>query len=58
MDILSNRQLMLSVEDLIKEIDDGKLVIESLNPVKASVLVSELEMSGMEVSWTQGAINE
>ena len=58
MDILSNRQLMLSVEDLIKEIDDGKLLIESLNPVKASVLVSELEMSGMEVSWTQGAINE
>lgn len=58
MDILSNRQLMLSVEDLIKEIEDGILVIESLNPVKASVIVSELEMSGMEVSWTQGAINE
>ena len=57
-DILADEKLMLSVEEILRGIEEGKLLLRNLNPVKASILVIEIEKSGMSVQWRQSALNE
>lgn len=57
-DVLEDRKLMLSVEELLAEVNEGRLLIRNLNPVKASVIVAGLHNSGLNVEWSQHALNE
>ena len=57
-DVLSDKKLLLSVESLFSAITNGELVIDGLNPVKASMIVSGLYNTGLDVTWSQEAINE
>lgn len=57
-EVLEDRKLMLSPEELMLEIDNGELLIEKLNPVKTAVIVAGLHNSGLKVLWSQHALNE
>jgi hypothetical protein len=57
-EVLSDRKLLLSVEDLMAEVHEGNLEITGLNPIKASVIVAGLFNTKLKIKWSQSAINE
>lgn len=57
-EVLSDRKLLLSVEDLMDTIMDGSMEITDLNPVKASVIVAGLHNTKLKIKWSQSALNE
>lgn len=55
LDALSDPKFQWDAKAMLKEIKMGKLKLEGLNPVKASVLVDRLQEIPVKVSWTQHA---
>ena len=57
-EVLEDRKLLLSTEEVFRTLREGTVKIENLNPIKAAVIVSSLYNSGLEVSWRQIGILE
>jgi hypothetical protein len=53
LDALSDPKFQWDSKEMFKKIKMGKLILENLNPVKASILVHRLQALPVKVSWTQ-----
>lgn len=51
--ILEQRRFGLNVEGIKKELKDGEVTLKQLNPVVASVLLSQLRDLDIQISWRQ-----
>lgn len=54
--MLEDSRLGLDAEAIIKKIDSGVASIESIGPVKASIIVNRMRETLLTVSWTQVSI--
>jgi hypothetical protein len=50
---LNDAKFQWDAKELLKQIKMGRLLLENLNPVKASVLIHRLQDVPVKVSWTQ-----
>ncbi|MCB0355688.1 MAG: hypothetical protein KDD40_01705 [Bdellovibrionales bacterium] len=53
---LSNSRLKLNVDEIMAQIKSGHIVISKLNPVKAFIIVHELQTLPVEIYWEQNDI--
>lgn len=56
-DALDDPKFQWDARELLKKIKLGRLQLENLNPVKASVLVHRLQSVPVKVSWTQNVFS-
>lgn len=56
-EILDDSKFQWDSKDLLKKVKMGKLKIENLTPVKASVLVQRLQNLSVKVSWVQNVFS-
>ena len=55
---LTDRKFLWDVEGIMRTIDSGCLVIESLTPLKAAIFIERIKGLPLEVRWEQSAINK
>jgi hypothetical protein len=55
---LTDRKFLWDVEGLMRTINSGCLVIESLTPLKAAIFIERIKGLPLEVRWEQSAINK
>ncbi|MBK8202174.1 MAG: hypothetical protein IPK68_07620 [Bdellovibrionales bacterium] len=55
---LTDRKFLWDVEGLMRTINSGCLVIESLTPLKAAIFIERIKGLPLEVHWEQSAINK
>lgn len=53
LEALSDPKFQWDIKELMRKIKMGKLVLENMNPVKASIVVHRLQALPVKVSWTQ-----
>lgn len=56
-EILSDPKFVLNSQEIINSISNGKLVIQNVSAVKASLIVHRLKGLPFQISWEQHAIN-
>lgn len=55
---LTDRKFLWDVEGIMRTINSGCLVIESLTPLKAAIFIERIKGLPLEVRWEQSAINK
>ncbi len=57
-EVLKDPKFKWSVDELESKIHNGKLVIQKVTPIKASLLVKKLRPLDLNIYWTQGSVYE
>ncbi|MFK8137804.1 MAG: hypothetical protein AB8E15_05520 [Bdellovibrionales bacterium] len=56
-EIISDRKFLIDVDATMKSESDGEIQIEKLNAIKASLIINQLRVLPINISWKQNAIN-